>query len=167
MSASRWILALGLSLPGALPAAAGSPFSSVIDEFVVLFPTPPRVETAAVEVGDGRQAAMRMYRAEEPNTQWLVSATDVTRLALDRQRALSATRNGLVGKSGGTLASERPVLIAHYEGLELRLERPDRSVLRARVCVTSHRIYQVIVVTVEERKRLPQIERFLESFSPE
>ncbi len=142
-------------------------FSSVLDEFSVLFPVAPRVETATVDVGGGQRAGMRMYQAEEPNTQWLVSATDVSRLGLDRQRTLAAARSGAVQKSGGTLTSERPVLIAHYEGLELRLERPDRMVVRIRLCVTPHRIYQLVVVTSEERKRLAQIERFFESFTPE
>ncbi|HVO12320.1 MAG TPA: hypothetical protein VMX54_16375 [Vicinamibacteria bacterium] len=139
----------------------------MLDEFSVLFPTAPRVETTTVEVGGGRRAGMRMYGADEPATQWLLSATDVARLGLDRQRTLAAARKGAVEKSGGTLTSERPVLIAHYEGLELRLERPDRTVIRIRLCVTPRRIYQLVVVTTEERKRLAQIERFFESFSPE
>jgi hypothetical protein len=33
--------------------------------------------------------------------------------------------------------------------------------------VTPRRIFEVIVMTTEEARRLPQIERFMESFSPE
>ncbi len=142
-------------------------FSSVLDEFSVLFPVAPRVETTTVDLGGGRHAGMRMYQAEEPSTQWLVSATDVSRLGLDRQRTLAAARSGAVEKSAGTLTSERIVLVAHYEGLELRLERPDRTVVRIRLCVTPRRIYQLVVVSSEERKRLAQISRFFESFTPE
>ncbi|HXY38914.1 MAG TPA: hypothetical protein VEQ10_04545 [Vicinamibacteria bacterium] len=139
----------------------------MLDEFSVLFPVAPRVEATTVDMAGGRRAGMRMYQADEPNTQWLVSATDVARLGLDGPRTLSAARSGAIGKSGGRLTSERPVLIAHYEGLELRLERPDRTVVRIRLCVTPRRIYQLLVVTTEERKRLAQIQRFFESFTPE
>jgi hypothetical protein len=59
------------------------------------------------------------------------------------------------------------VKIGPYDGLELRLARPDKTVVRARVCVTPRRIFEVLVMTTEEARRLPQIERFMESFSPE
>ena len=169
MRAERWSCRLALVplLLAARPAGGGSLFSSVRDEFVVLFPSPPHVETSGVDLPGDRKASMRMYRVDEPKTEWLVSATDVAQLALDRQRTLTGARGGVMEKSGGTLVSERPVRIARYEGVELRLERPDRWVVVARICVTPRRIYQVIVMTAEERKRLPQIERFLDSFAPE
>lgn len=161
------LIALGLVVAGAVPARAGSPVSSVQDSFVALFPAPPHVESRSAGVAGATRADVRLYRLDEPKTEWLISATDVAGLALDPRRALAGTRGGLVERSGGRVTSERPVRIARYEGIELRLERPDKSVVRARLCVTSRRIYEAIVMTTEEAQRLPQIERFLESFSPE
>jgi len=163
----RYLLAVGLVLVGALPARGGSLFSSVLDEFVVLFPVAPQKETRRVDLGEGRSASMGIYHVDEPRTEWLVSATDISRLALDLTRTLSATRGEVVEKTAGTLVSETPVRIAHYEGLELRLARADGSVVSVRICVTPRRIYQVIVMTTEENRRLAQIGRFLETFSPE
>lgn len=134
---------------------------------MALFPAPPYVEARSVKSADGGNVSLRMYRVDEPKTEWLISATDVAGLALDPQRTLSGARNGVVENAGGRLMSERHVRIARYDGLELRVQRPDKSVLLARVCVTPRRIYEVIVMTAEEAHRLPQIARFLESFSPE
>ncbi len=161
------LVALGLVAAGAVSAAAGSPFSSSQDSFAALMPAPPYVETRRVTLPGAGGAGLRLYRVDEPGTQWLVSATDIAGLGLDPHRTLAATRDGLVEKSGGSLLSERAVRVARYEGLELRLVRPDRSVLLARLCVTPRRIYEVIVMTGEESRRRAQIERFLESFSPE
>lgn len=152
---------------GARPAAGGSPFSSTQDSFVALMPAQPYVETRSVTLPGAGSTSLRLYRVDEPSTQWLVSATDIAGLGLDPRRTLSGTRDGLVERSGGRLVSERAVRIARYQGLELRLVRPDRSVVQARLCVTPRRIYELIVMTGEEPRRRAQIERFLESFSPE
>jgi hypothetical protein len=152
---------------GAASADAGSPFSSTMDAFVALFPSPPSVDSTSVGLAGAGSVSLRLYRVDEPQTQWLIGATDVAGLALDRRRALSGARAAVVERSGGALAGERPVRIGPYDGLELRLERPDKAVVRARVCVTPRRIFEVIVMTTEEARRLPQIERFMESFSPE
>ena len=161
------LLGLGLALAVAGMALGGSAFSSIQDSFVVLFPTPPSVESRTVAVGDWSNANLRMYRVDEARTAWLVSATDVAGLTVDVKRTLAGAREGLVTKSGGKVVSERAVRIGQYEGLALRLERPDRSVIRARLCVTPRRIYEVIVMTTEESMRLSQIQRFLDSFLPE
>jgi hypothetical protein len=161
------LVGLALVAALALPAAAGSPFSSIQDSFVALMPAPPYVETRSVKLPDASSARLRLYRVDEPNTQWLVSATDIAGLGLDSRRTLAGTRDGLVEKSGGSLVSERAVRVARYEGLALRLVRPDRLVIQARLCVTPRRIYEVIVMTGEETRRRAQIERFLDSFAPE
>jgi hypothetical protein len=161
------LVALGLAVIGAASAEAGSPFSSTMDAFVALFPSPPSLESTSVNLAGAGSVSLRLYRVDEPQTQWLIGATDVAGLALDRRRALSGARAAVVERSGGALAGERPVRIGPYDGLELRLERPDKAVVRARVCVTPRRIFEVIVMTTEEARRLPQIERFMESFSPE
>lgn len=145
----------------------GSPYSSIQDSFVALFPAAPYVETRSVKVDERANVSLRMYRVDEPKTAWLVSATDVAGLTVDAQRTLAGARDGVVAKAGGKLVSERAVKIARYDGLALRLERPDKSVVRARLCVTPRRIYEVLVVTAEESQRLSQIERFLDSFWPE
>jgi len=163
----RCVAAASLLVAGAALLHGGSLFSSVVDEFAVLFPAPPHVETSEVEVAGMGTARMRLYRVDEPKTEWLVSATDVERLALDPSRALAGARSFVVEKSGGKLASERPLRVGGYEGVDLRLERPDGSVIRTRICVTRRRIYQATVLTTEEWKRLPQVERFLDSFAPD
>ncbi len=159
--------ALGVALAVAASALGSSPFSSIQDSFVALFPTPPYVESQTVVVGGRSNVNLRMYRVDEAKTAWLVSATDIAGLTVDVKRTLTGAREGLVAKSGGTVVSERSVRIARYDGLALRLERPDRSIIRARLCVTPRRIYEVIVMTTEESQRLSQIQRFLDSFSPE
>ncbi len=161
------LLSLGFVLAVAGTALGGSPFSSIQDSFVALFPTPPYVESHRVAVGERSNANLRMYRVDEAKTAWLVSATDVAGLTVDVKRTLAGAREGMVAKSGGKVMSERSVRIGQYEGLSLRLERPDKSIIRARLCVTPRRIYEVIVMTTEESLRLSQIQRFLDSFSPE
>ena len=160
-------IALGLAVAVAVSASAGSPFSSVADSFVALFPAPPSVQRRSVSLAGAGSVSLRMYRVDEPETQWLIGAANVAGLALDPRRTLSAARTAVVERSGGALTSERPVRIGHYDGLELRLQRPDKAVVRARVCVTPRRIFEVIVITAEEARRQPQIERFMESFFPE
>ncbi len=163
----RVLFFLGLAAAVASSAVGGSPYSSIQDSFVALFPTPPYVESHTVAVGKRCNANLRMYRVDEGKTAWLISATDVAGLTVDVARTLAGARDGLVAKSGGTVASERSVRIGRYEGLSLRLERPDKSIIRARLCVTPRRIYEAIVMTTEESLRLSQIQRFLDSFSPE
>jgi hypothetical protein len=161
------LVVLGLLAAGVPRAVAGSPFSSTQDSFVVLMPAPPYVETRSVALPQAGSASLRLYRVDEPNTQWLISATDIAGLELEARRTLAGTRDGLVERSGGSVVSERTVRVGRYEGLELRLVRPDRSVIQARLCVTPRRIYEAIVMTAEEARRRAQIERFFESFSPE
>lgn len=160
-------LALGLALGLAASASAGAPFTSTQDSFTALFPRPPYVDSRTVAVGNRENAGVRMYRVDEARTAWLVSATDVAGLTMNLQRTLAGARDGLVAKSGGTLASEKPVRIAKYDGLALRLERPDGSVVLARLCATPLRIYEVLVMTTEESGRHAEIQRFLDSFAPE
>ena len=163
----RCLATVSLLVAGALPLHGGSLFSSVVDEFAVLFPAPPHVERSEVEVAGVGTAKMRLYRVDEPKTEWLVSATDVERLALDPSRTLASARTWVVEKSGGKLVSERPLRVGGYESVDLRLERPDGSVIRTRICVTRRRIYQATVLTTEEWRRRPQVERFLDSFAPD
>lgn len=147
-------------------AIAAMPFSSDLDDFVALFPAYPRVESSTLNMAGGHPVTMRTYRVDEGGTQWLISATDVAGLNLDAGRTLAATRSGVVQTSGGVLLDEHAVRIGRYDGMEIHLRRPDRSMLDARVCVTPRRIYEILVVTPEEGRRVARIERFLQSFVP-
>jgi hypothetical protein len=163
----RGRLALLCLLGVAAPVLAAMPFTSTQDSFVALFPRPPYIEARTVAVGSRTNASVRMYRVDEARTEWLVSATDISGLTMDVPRTLAGARDGLVAKSGGSVASEKAVRIAKYDGLALRLDRPDASIVMARLCVTPLRIYEALVVTTEEPARHSEIQRFLDSFSPE
>ena len=157
---------LAASCFAAASASAAIAFSSSEDDFLALFPAYPHVESSTIEIADAHHCTMRTYRVDEGNVLWLISATDITGLGLDTARALAATRSGLVKSSGGALASEQAVKIGRYDGVELRLRRPDHLVLHARICVTGRRIYEALVVTNESEQQLSRIERFLQASIP-
>jgi hypothetical protein len=93
-----------------------------------------------------------------------VSYADFPDIALDAEGVLDGARDGAVRNVNGVLRSEQRIALGAHPGRDLVVEVPGRAVVRQRIYLAGHRLYQLVVVT-DQPPNSPEIERFLNSFT--
>jgi hypothetical protein len=144
------------------------PFSSKEGGFTVLMPGQPTQENRRVntEVGPIPVQAFSVVRRGE--ALYAVAYSDfpenISQNSRDVDRLLAQVASGFAQGAKGRLVSQQNIRLGDFPGREIRLQLNRGVIARGRLFVVNKRLYQVIVVTGQERNLTKSIEGFFKSF---
>jgi hypothetical protein len=144
------------------------PFSSKDGGFTVLMPGQPTQEnrTVKTEVGSIPVQAFSVLRRGE--ALYAVAYSDFPgnfpQNPRDIDRLLAQVASGFAQGAKGRLVSQQTIGLGNFPGREIRLQLDRGLIARGRLFVVNSRLYQVIVVTGQERNLTKSIEGFFKSF---
>jgi hypothetical protein len=141
-------------------------YFSAVGGFRVRFPDgkPPEVESSSVTAG----LTVRLYKVRFGSSAYIVAHHEMPKgstKGLDD--AVSATREGLLETTGGTVDAERPFELEGHSGRELELSATTSGIKmrqHVRIVLVGSRLYQVLVVTPSWTGPSDQERAFFDSF---
>lgn len=144
------------------------PFSSKDGGFAVLMPGQPTQEnrTVKTEIGSIPVRAFSVLRRGE--ALYAIAYSDFPgsfpQNPGDIDRLLAQVASGFAQGAKGRLVSQQTIRLGNFPGRDIRLQLDRGLIARGRVFVVNSRLYQVIVVTGQERNLTKSIEGFFKSF---
>lgn len=162
-------LALAAPADAASDASAiGGVYRSTNGAFRVRFPDgkPPEVEVKRIA---GAEPPMHLFKVRYGTSAYIVSFDDLAKTSgRPAQESLDNARSGFVEATGGTVDSERPLVLDGYPGLELSV-LATTSGIKMRQTMRAYsvdgRLYQTIVVAPEWSGATALEREFLDSFA--
>jgi hypothetical protein len=135
--------------------------------FTVELPGKPSVETTQAPVEGGGTKPMTLVSVKPTNsTSYMCSYAEDKNIGdKSSDEVLEAARDGSLGKTQGTVISQKRLTVQGYPALEMQARARGSSLLDARIVVAEKRLYLMVAVTTVERDREPKvIQRMFDSF---
>jgi hypothetical protein len=147
--------------------SAWKEFSSSEGAFSILVPGTPNEQAISVNTEAGSIDG-HLFMVGRKDMSYLVAYADYPDTLIQKRTPdamLDGARDGAVANAQGKLLGELVISINGYPGRELKIESPDgQGIMKARIFMVGHRLYQVGVVTPKEKALSRNIGKFLDSF---
>lgn len=143
-------------------------FRSSEGKFSVLMPGRPTKQIRSVKTPSGALDA-HMFLVEQGNVAYMVAYSDYPAIVIQDRPAkliLDGARSGAVRNAQGKLVGESQISLDGHQGRELDIETTEgKTVIKARIVLVGHRLYQVMVLTRKEQASSEEVKKFLDSFT--
>ncbi len=138
-------------------------YSYAADGFSASFPSAPEAAKQDVDT-EGGPIELRTYLATDGNVALFVGVSDYGPNAAkaDPDAILQGAKNGALTNAKATLASEKPITLGTYHGLEFEADSAAGHI-SARIYVVNGFLYQTLVITPPSSSYANRT-RFLDSF---
>ncbi len=142
-------------------------FSSKDGGFSILLPGKPEFETQTVDTEVGK-ILMNMYGVENKRMAYLISYSDYNIEDIELigvkeiEEILDGVRDGQVGDNG-KLISEKSIQLDNYSGREIVFSN-EEGTIRSRIFLVKNRLYQVLVVSNDNKVNTEEVNKILNSF---
>lgn len=141
-------------------------FKSPDNSFTVMLPKDVREEKQAVNTQLG-PIEFLSYNAKAKHQQFTIAYSDYPDsfvAATDPKILLDGSRDGAVRNIQGTLLSETIIDLKGHAGRELRIEGPQKIVLKSRIYLVGKRLYQIMAVSEPDHSFDKKIDEVFSSF---
>ncbi|MDF2698431.1 MAG: hypothetical protein K0S65_6815 [Labilithrix sp.] len=159
---------LGDAGPADAWAAPRHRYQTATGRFQIRFPEgkAPEVEEKTISGGIG---TVHIYKVQYGTSGYIVSYDDLARgSSRTTEQILDGARNGVLEATGGTMDSERPVMLDGYPGIDLAVSATTSGIKmrqKVRVLLVDGRLYQVVVVAPVWSGATAIEDEFFESFN--
>lgn len=158
---------LALVLTICVCAADAPPdYTSKSGKFSARFPGKPKEQSLSAGGASGQAIVL-----EAKDASYSVTYVDLPASAADALKTpeladtiLQATRDAAVAQMKGKLLDDEKVKLDGHVGRAIKVELPDKKVMRNRIYLVGPRIYQVMVLGTKEFVASDDSEKFLKSF---
>jgi hypothetical protein len=144
------------------------PFSSTEGSYTVLLPGTPTEENRDVNTQAGSIPVNTRYVVRQNEAFYGVAYSDFPEnLSLNSSELnqfFSLVVSGFSEGAGGKLLSQQNINLGNFPGREVRLQLARGGIVIGRLYLVNKRLYQVIVVTNQERNLTKSIGGFFKSF---
>lgn len=146
-------------------------FSSEVGQFTISTPAPFEETQQSVETPVG-PINIYTFTAEKDESAYVVAFSDYPPQLVEQSEPellLNSSRDGAIDNLGGTLVSEEAIDIEGNPGRSLIIstgaDTPEPAIINSRIYLVDNRLYQILVVSPEDKDLQATSETFLESFN--
>lgn len=155
--------------PAQTAATSWKAFTPENGRFEVLMPgqPTPRVQSLSTPAGEIKTYFYNVA-LESGKVNYTVSYVDLPKAAtgMPANLLLGAVSGNLAGDDRVKVLDEQTINLGNYPGRELRIESPDKAIVRHRAYLVNGRVYQIAVEVpaTQEKTLTSDVERFFNSF---
>lgn len=144
-------------------------FKSPDNSFIVMLPKDVKEEKQSINTQLG-PIELVSYYAKAKHQEFTIAYSDYPDsfiTARDPNVLLDGSRDGAVKNIQGTLLSETIIDMNGHPGRELRIEGPQKIIMKSRIYLVGKRLYQIMTISKPDHSFDKKIEEVLSSFKIE